>query len=167
MLNVLIAGFCSARRSCHKQAFTYVSAPPQALSAPPAQCAVLCGARFLPQFPPRLRFSIPYPIHGYAICGYCQAFVLLLKGGHGLNSSLGIFVAGVPRGAAFCGVWGQPCPALPVQIEGFHVVGRSALLLCADTRALPADARSLCSVTPRPTLLSPTPIAGDFVQGLP
>ena len=59
----------------------------------------------------------------YAIMWVLSSFCFVVEGGHGLNSSLGILWQACPGGARILRVFGDsPCPALPVQIEGFPVV---------------------------------------------
>jgi len=83
-----------------------------------------------------------------------------------LNSSLGILWQACPGGARILRVFGDsPCPALPVQIEGFPVVEIGPYCFAQNQRSQPADAR-FWSVDGRGPAAYPHPIAGDFVQGV-
>lgn len=83
-----------------------------------------------------------------------------------MNSSLGILWQACPGGARILRVFGDsPCPALPVQIEGFPVVEIGPYCFAQNQRSQPADAR-FWSVDGRGPAAYPHPIAGDFVQGV-
>lgn len=83
-----------------------------------------------------------------------------------MNSSLGILWQACPGGARILRVFGDsPCPALPVQIEGFLVVEIGPYCFAQNQRSQPADAR-FWSVDGRGPAAYPHPIAGDFVQGV-
>ncbi len=83
-----------------------------------------------------------------------------------MNSSLGILWQAYPGGARILRVFGDsPCPALPVQIEGFPVVEIGPYCFAQNQRSQPADAR-FWSVDGRGPVAYPHPIAGDFVQGV-
>ena len=95
-----------------------------------------------------------------------SSFCFVVEGGHGLNSSLGILWQACPGGARILRVFGDsPCPALPVQIEGFPVVEIGPYCFAQNQRSQPADAR-FWSVDGRGPAAYPHPIAGDFVQGV-
>lgn len=95
-----------------------------------------------------------------------SSFCFVVEGGHGLNSSLGILWQACPGGARILRVFGDsPCPALPVQIEGFPVVEIGPYCFAQNQRSQPADAR-FWSVDGRGPTAYPHPIAGDFVQGV-
>ena len=83
-----------------------------------------------------------------------------------MNSSLGILWQACPGGVRILRVFGDsPCPALPVQIEGFPVVEIGPYCFAQNQRSQPADAR-FWSVDGRGPATYPHPIAGDFVQGV-
>ena len=83
-----------------------------------------------------------------------------------MNSSLGILWQACPGGARILRVFGDsPCPALPVQVEGFPVVEIGPYCFAQNQRSQPADAR-FWSVDGRGPAAYPHPIAGDFVQGV-
>ena len=83
-----------------------------------------------------------------------------------MNSSLGILWQACPGGARILRVFGDsPCPALPVQIEGFPVVEIGPYCFAQNQRSQPADAR-FWSVDGRGPAAYLHPIAGDFVQGV-
>lgn len=95
-----------------------------------------------------------------------SSFCFVVEGGHGLNSSFGILWQACPGGARILRVFGDsPCPALPVQIEGFPVVEIGPYCFAQNQRSQPADAR-FWSVDGRGPAAYPHPIAGDFVQGV-
>ena len=94
-----------------------------------------------------------------------SSFCFVVEGGHGLNSSLGILWQACPGGARILRVFGDsPCPALPVQIEGFPVVEIGPYCFAQNQRSQPADAR-FWSVDGRGPAAYPHPIAGGFCAG--
>ena len=95
-----------------------------------------------------------------------SSFCFVVEGGHGLNSSRGFLWQACPGGARILRVFGDsPCPALPVQIEGFPVVEIGPYCFAQNQHSQPADAR-FWSVDGRGPAAYPHPIAGDFVQGV-
>ena len=100
----------------------------------------------------------------YAIMWVLSSFCFVVEGGHGLNSSLGILWQACPGGARILRVFGDsPCPALPVQIEGFPVVEIGPYCFAQNQRSQPADAR-FGALTAAAPLLTPTH-CGGFCAG--
>lgn len=84
-----------------------------------------------------------------------------------MNSSLGILWQACPGGARILRVFGDsPCPALPVQIEGFPVVeiGPYCFAQTSAASLLMPDFGALTAAAP---LLTPTPLRGILCRALP
>ena len=109
----------------------------------------------------------------YAIMWVLSSFCFVVEGGHGLNSSLGILWQACPGGARILRVFGDsPCPALPVQIEGFPVVEIGPYCFADKPIKAGAHRTSLLmpdfgALTAAAPLLTPTPLRGILCRALP